>query len=95
MLLEKLINSEITGINHIYDYWQIFTDKGTVNIYGYANSEIFNSIINLIITDVQYNENYICFNLNNNQSVMISLNSPDGLPEYFSLYLNTGEIIAE
>lgn len=95
MLLEKLINSKITEINHIHDYWQILTNKGIINIYGNVNSEIFHSITNCIITGVQYNENYIRFDLNNNQSVMISLDSPDSLPEYFSVYLNTGEIIAE
>ena len=95
MLLEKLIGAEITGINNIYDYWQILTDKGTVNIYGQVNSEIFHSAINFTITGVQYNKDYLRFDLNNNQSVIISLDSPDNLPEYFSIYLNTGEIIVE
>lgn len=96
MLLEKLIGAEITGINHIYDYWQILTDKGTVNIYGNVNPEIFNSIINCKITTIQYdNENYLCFDLDNNKTVIISLYSPDDIPEYFSIYLDTGEIITE
>ncbi|MDE5557131.1 MAG: hypothetical protein K2J32_05470 [Ruminococcus sp.] len=90
MLLEKLIGEEITRINHIYDYWQILTDKGTINIYGHVNSNIFDTITNCKIIGVQYdNENYLCFDFDNNQSVIISLDSPDNLPEYFSIYLNT------
>jgi len=96
MLLEKLVDAEIIEIKFIYDYWQILTDKGTVNIYGHVNSEIFDSAINRKITNVQYyNENYLRFDLNNNQSVIISLNSPENITEYFSIYLNTGEIIVE
>lgn len=95
MLLEKLISAEITEIKFIYDYWQILTDKGTVNIYGNVNAEIFHSAVNRKITGIQYNENCLRFDLDNNKSVTISLNSPENLPEYFSVYLNTGEIIAE
>ncbi|MDE6538913.1 MAG: hypothetical protein K2K66_01875 [Ruminococcus sp.] len=95
MLLEKLIGAEITGINHIYDYWQILTDKGTINIYGHVNSEIFHSTVNRKITGIQHdNENYVRFDLNNNQYIIISFDNPDNMPEYFSIYLNTGEIIA-
>ena len=94
MLLEKLIGAEITEINHIYDYWQILTDKGTINIYGYVNAEIFHSAINCTIIGVQYNKDYLRLDLDNNQSVIISLDSPDNIPEYFSIYLNTSEIIA-
>ncbi|MCM1506687.1 MAG: hypothetical protein NC177_06085 [Ruminococcus flavefaciens] len=95
MLLEKLIGAEITGINRTHDYWQILTDKGTINIYGHVSSETFHSAVNCTISGVQYNEDYLRFDLDNKQSVMISLDSPDGLPEYFSVYLNTGEIITE
>lgn len=90
---DKLIGAKITGINHIYDYFQILTDKGIVNIY--VDTEISDSIVNCKIVDIEYGENYIRFDLDNNQSVIISPNSPDNLPEYFSVYLNTGEIIAE
>lgn len=93
MLLEKLIGAEITGINHIYDYRQILTDKGIINIY--VNSDISDSIVNCKIFGIEYGKNYIRFDFDNNQSVIISLDSPDNLPEYFSVYLNTGEIIAE
>lgn len=93
MLLEKLIGAEITGIKRIHDYRQILTDKGTVNIYG--SSEISDYAVNRTITGVQYNDDYLRFDLDNKQSVMISLDSPDGLPEYFSVYLDTGEIITE
>ncbi|MDE6834120.1 MAG: hypothetical protein K2J39_07780 [Ruminococcus sp.] len=96
MLLEKLIGAEITGINNIYDYWQILTDKGTVNIYGQVNSEIFHSIINCQIIKIKYSKvNYLYLYLNNNKTIMISLDSTDDIPEYFSIYLDTGEIITE
>ena len=96
MLLEKLIGAEITGINNIYDYWQILTDKGTVNIYGNVNSEIFDSVINCKIIKIKYsNEIYLYFYLSNNKTIIISLDSPDNIPEYLSIYLNTGEIIVE
>ncbi|MDE6035687.1 MAG: hypothetical protein K2G36_07240, partial [Ruminococcus sp.] len=91
MLLEKLIGAEITGINHIYDYWQILTDKGTVNIYGNVNSEIFDYVINCQIIKIKYsNENYLYIYLSNNKIIMIFLDSPDNIPEYFSIYLDTG-----
>lgn len=93
MLLEKLTGAKITGINHIYDYCQILTDKGTINIY--VNSDISDSIVNCKIFGIEYDPNYIRFDFDNNQSVIISLDNPNSLPEYFSVYLNTGEIIAE
>lgn len=94
--LTKLIYATVTEIKSIHDYFQILTDKGTINIYGHVNSEIFDSIINCKIIDVKYDtENYLCLDFNNNQSVIISLDSPDNMTKYFSIYLNTGEIIVE
>lgn len=93
MLIEKLIGAEITEIQHIHDYFQILTDKGTINIY--VNAEISDSIVNCKIVGIEYNENYMRFDLDNNQSVIIPLDSQDNLPEYFSVHLNTGEIIVE
>ena len=104
--LTKLENLTITEIKRVHDYWQIYTDKGGINInnpivYIKFNKryELTNSIIDAIIgkkiVRVKVKEfKFISLVMENKGELIISLLDDDySCPEAMEIYLNSGEII--
>lgn len=105
-VLKGLINSKIIGIQQIYDYWQVTTNKGGINIYNpvkyyTVNNECYglesrsDDISNHIIIEVAFEESkYLSFELDSKNSIKVSLDDNDySGPEAFEIWLDTGEII--
>lgn len=107
--INELRNTSILKVQKVHDYWQIHTDKGRINIYNPATYHTTlgksfdlehihsDDIINRIIINVFIeNERYLCFKLDNESAIIISLADNDySGPEAFCIYLNTGVIIVD
>ena len=92
--INSLINAEITDTYQLHDYWQIITDKGIINVYSQVNSDVFDTLKDCKIIELEFAvSNYFCITLDNKQSIVISLR--DEIIEHFSIYLKTGETIVE
>jgi hypothetical protein len=105
--LTKLINTMITGVHRIHDYWQLVSSNCTINInnpvkYRNSHGELIelwdvklSEIISIVIVRISEEDNKnLVFRLNNNGSIIISVNeenyaSAEGIEFYFS----TGQIV--
>jgi hypothetical protein len=104
--MSGLNNARILRIQKSHDYWQIMTDRGIINIYNpvryctetgsFLDLEHlqFGDIVNHAVTNIIECEKRLCFELDNDSSVIISLANSDYCgPEAFDIHLDSGTII--
>ena len=105
-ITQKLIGSKIQRFVQVYDYWQLITDKGSINIYNpfkfyYCNGnridqtrEKMENLLDEVIINVFFETKvYIRFVLNNKVEIYVSLLDDDYTgPEAVSIRFNTGEL---
>ena len=103
--MKDIIGAKILSLDEIYDYWQIVTDKGTINIYNpskyfiskenYLGINEVDDIVNAIVKNILYESmNYFKIELNNGRIFETSLLKGDYTgPEAISIHYKTGEII--
>jgi len=105
--IQDIVGAEIKSVEEVFDYWQIVTDKGTINMYNpYKffipegnNSEMMEAkaanLKNAIVTKVIFEKDqHLKLELNHQKVLVISLAEQDYTgPEAISIHYSTGEII--
>lgn len=105
--LEILIGTKIKNFIKVYDYNQIITEKGIINIYNPLEYYIINrnqfvlsnihelNLINTTITNIKFKtKKHLIFEINYKIILKVSLASEDYIsPEAISIHFNTGEVL--
>ena len=105
--VQDMVGAKIQSFEEVCDYWQIVTDKGTINIYNpskYCTPQGNHlemkdvkeeDLINAIVTNVTFEPaKYLKFELNHEKILKTSLEEEAYTgPEAVSIHYNTGETI--
>ena len=104
--IQDIVGAKIQSFRDVYDYWQIITDKGTINIYNpfkyhtlqghhFEIKEVKEDLVNAIVTNVAFmTRKYLQLELNHEKILETSLAEEAYTgPEAISIQYNTGEII--
>jgi hypothetical protein len=106
--IQDMVGAKIQTFKKVFDYWQIVSDKGIINIYNpskyfalpqenyFEMKEVKErDLVNAIITNVIFETGkYLKLELNYEKVIETSLIEGDYMgPEAISISYNTGEII--
>lgn len=106
-VIKGLINAKILGIEKVYDYWQVCTDKGMINIYNpvkFVSQQnesrdldetcIEELVKHNIINLVFKTLECIRFEVDDKKVIIVSLAEIDYIgPEAVSIHFNSGEVV--
>lgn len=105
--INDIIGAKINSIVEVYDYWQVITNKGTINIYNpskyitpqgneFKLKEVEKQdLVSSIVTNVEFDaEKYLKIEMDHMKTIEISLLVEDYCgPEAISVHFSTGEIL--
>lgn len=106
-IIQDLVGSKTKSFKGVFDYWQLVTDIGIINIYNPFNcffSKGYDTklkevnrkdLLNTVIVNIDFQtKEYFNFILENNIKLEVSLLDDDYTgPEAISIHYNTGELI--
>ncbi|MHB9010441.1 MAG: hypothetical protein ACYC3E_00410 [Carboxydocellales bacterium] len=105
--IKDLVNAKISSVEKVYDYWQVCTDKGMINIYNpvkfvRAKNESIDleesciqELVNHSIVNLTFKTlEHIRFELDNEKVLTVSLAEDDYTgPEAVSVHFISGEVM--
>jgi hypothetical protein len=98
----NICNTKIKEVKKTFDYWQLYTDEFTLNIYNPVKlfttqeySTNLEDIINHLIVNIDVKDGeFFILELDNNKRIYVSLKYDDFVgPEAIEIWFKTGEII--